>query len=182
MVMRNKEVLEGNIFSKGNQELTITGIPGTILLVQRDAITTEMSMIELADKRRVPGARTNSGEFNAVIQMAHDATRIAMMIWYDRCLDRGNGISPNYKRNGLLRYKRLFQGAPATGYSGAGNAGTNFELRVKGLWVMKLEYPEFDMAGGDEGDSDAHIPITFCYDDVEPVAELVANASTITDF
>lgn len=172
MVMRNKGVLEGNIFSKGNQTLVVAGISEPLLLIQRDAIPTEMSMIELADKRRVPGARTNSGEFNAVVQLAHDQIRDSMLLWFSNCLDRGNGISPNYKRDGILTYNRLFKGNPATEYAGAGRQGQPFQLRLIGLWVMKLEFPEFDMASGDEGDSDAHVTVSFCFDDVEPVGRL----------
>lgn len=163
-MQRNKGVLEGNIFHANNQTLTIQGIPSPVKLIQRDAITVEQEVIELPDKRQVPSGRNNFGDFNAQIQLADDATREAILAWEDLCKDRGNGISPSYKRDGILTYVRLFQGSPGTEFAGAGSAGDPFKVRIIGMWIKSVEYPEFTMEGQDH----SVLTVGFCYDDVEP--------------
>lgn len=165
MQQRYKNVLEGNTFIKINQELIIQGLPGPVMVLSRDAITVEMNKVDLADKTQVPGGRNNAGEFNATIQLADDSTREGFLEWYRGSQDSGRGISPNYKRDGMIRYRRLFEGTPAAEYQGAGKAGRPFILKMKGLWVRSMEFPEFDMSGGDEGDSDAALQVTICFDD-----------------
>ncbi len=164
-MQRNKLVLEGNIYHTNDQRLVVTGMPAPLLLVQRDAIKVEQDIIEMKDKRNVPTGRNNAGEFNCIIQLAHDTTREAMLAWYDLCLDHGNGISATYKRDAMLTYRRLFRGNPGTEFSGAGSPGGDFQLRIIGLFVKSLEFPEFTMDGAE----DAEVPCAFSYDDVEPI-------------
>ena len=179
-VQYNKKVLEGNIFSKGNQTLTIVGL-GTLsnkplTILSRDAITIEQSTIELADKTQVPGGRNNFGEFNVVIQLALDSHRQEMIKWYHQCLNRRGGqnaalgINPDYKKTGILKFLRHFSGAPSAEalQAGSGSAGAPYELTIRGLWPKSLEFPEFSMSDGDEGDADAQMTLSLCFDDVEP--------------
>lgn len=167
MMQYNKGVLEGNVFTKGNQRLTITGLP-TLTLISRDAITVEQGMIELADKTRIPGGRNASGEFNVVAQLANDSDREAFLNWYNMCLNYGRGINPNYKRDALLTFMRHFEGSPDTEFRGAGKRGEPFTLKLIGTWPQSIEFPEYSLSDGDEGDADAHITIKLCFDDVDP--------------
>lgn len=148
----NKGVLEQNIFTKGKQELKVLGMD-KVYLITRDAIAIEQGVIELADKTKVPGGRTNSGEFGCTFQLASDAARSWFNNWYKQCLDTQNGADPNCKKNGSITYYRNFKGQLTE---------TNIELL--GLFITKLELPDFDMSGGDEGDSDAHVTATLSYD------------------
>lgn len=164
-MQRNKGVLEGNAFTNTNQTLVIQGIDRPLILTQRDAITMEMAMIETPDKRQLPSGRNNAGEFNAQFALSDDEPRAAMMEWYRMCMDFGRGVNPNYKRNGILTYNRLFQGSPAADFAGAGRMGQPFKLKLIGLWVRSLEFGEFDMSSDGELSTSTAI---FCFDDVEP--------------
>lgn len=176
----NKKVLEGNIFSKANQTLTIVGL-GTLsnrplTILSRDEITLEQPTIELADKTQVPGGRNNFGEFNLVIQLALDSHRQEMIKWYNECLNiRGGlntsqGINPDYKKTGIIRFLRHFSGAPSAEAqdAGSGQAGRPFEIILRGIWPKSLGFPEYSMSDGDEGDADAQLTLSICYDDLEP--------------
>lgn len=165
VIQRNKGVLEGNIFHSNNQRLIITGIPESIQIVQRDEISIEQDMIELQDKRNVPSGRNNPGEFNAQLQLASDITRDSMAAWYSLCLDRGQGISPNYKRQATLTYNRLFNGSPGSDYVGAGSNAAPFQLRIIGLWCRTMSFPEFTMESAEH----SLLTVGFSYDDVEPI-------------
>lgn len=173
-MQRNKGVLEPNSFTNTNQILVVQGIPSPIILTQRDAIPMEMAMIETPDKRRLPSGRNNSGEFNAAFALADDPVRTSMVAWYRMSRDLGQGISPNYKRDGMLTYNRLFEGSPSSEFAGAGRQGNPFKLRLIGLWIMKLEFSEFDMS------SDGEIATgtaTFCFDDVDPDEDSVGRST-----
>jgi len=163
----NKGVLEGNIFSKGNQRLVIRGMPA-LTLISRDAITLEQGVIDLADKTKVPGGRNNSGEFNVVAQLANDTDREAFLGWYNQCLNYGQGIDANYKRDALLTFDRHFQGAPDSEFSGAGKRGDPFQVKLIGIWPKSLEFPDYSLSDGDEGDADSHMTIGICFDDLQP--------------
>lgn len=166
MVMqRNKSVMEGNIFHSNNQRLVITGIPGGIMIVQRDAISIEQDVVELQDKRKVPSGRNNPGEFNAQLQLASDITRNSMAAWYSLCLDPGQGISPNYKRQAVISYERLFTGSPGSDYQGSGNDLKRFQIKLIGVWCKSMEFPEFTM----DGTEHSLLSVGFCFDDVEPI-------------
>ena len=175
----NKKVLEGNIFSKGNQTLTIKGMLNEkpLVILSRDEITLEQSVIELADKTQVPGGRNNFGEFNLVVQLAMDDHRREMFRWYEQCLNKrggaansNEGIDPNYKRTGSIIYRRQFTGAPSSEFveAGAGSNLENFTLDLIGIWPKSMAFPEFSMSDGDEGDSDSMLTMSLCYDDIRP--------------
>lgn len=150
----NKGVLEQNIFTKGKQVLEFAGAPQGIILITRDAIAIEQGVIELADKTKVPGGRTNAGEFGCTFQLASDVARGWFRDWYNQCTDTGEGAKTASKKNGTLIYFRNFE------------SKTNRELKITliGMFPTKLEFPELDMSGGDEGDSDAHVTATMSYD------------------
>jgi hypothetical protein len=151
----NKGVLEQNIFTKGKQTLELEGFNGDLLLITRDAIAIEQGVIELADKTKVPGGRTNAGEFGCTFQLASDELRDWFNSWYRKCLDQGSGADSTCKKTGSVIFYRNFN---------SNNLKSNTELALAGLFLTKLEFPEFDMSGGDEGDSDAHVTCTMSYD------------------
>lgn len=174
MVMqRNKSVMEGNIFHSNNQRLNITGIPEGMQIVQRDAISIEQDVVELQDKRKVPSGRNNPGEFNAQLQLASDVTRNSMLAWYSLCLDPGQGISPNYKRQATLSYERLFSGSPGSDYEGSGNNLQRFQLKIIGLWCKSIEFPEFTM----DGTEHSLMSVGFCFDDIDPVFDQAVTSA-----
>ena len=171
-IQRNKNVLEANILPKGNQTLVVPQMPAPLRLVSRGEITDEIGVIETKDKRKLPGGRTNPGEFEAQVQLGDDEMRDAVLRWYEMCKDRGRGVNPNYKRDGILTYSRLFEGSPASEFAGAGRRGQAFKRKILGLWPSKVVYPEFDMEGGHEGDADTYLNITLQYDAVEAVGRI----------
>jgi hypothetical protein len=148
----NKGVLEQNIFTKGKQVLEIAGMD-KVYLITRDAIAIEQGVIELADKTKVPGGRTNSGEFGCTFQLASDEARKYFDDWYEKCIDSGDGAAEDCKREGKIIFYRNFK-----------SQKEKVEIQLLGLFVTKLEFPELDMSGGDEGDSDAHVTCTMSYD------------------
>ncbi len=166
-IQRNKGVLEANIFPKGNQTLVVPKMPAPLRLVSRGEITDEVGVIETKDKRKMPGGRTNPGEFDAQVQLGDDEMRRAVLDWFEMSKDRGRGVNPNYKRDGILTYYRLFEGSPASEFAGAGRRGQAYKKKLLGLWISKATYPEFDMEGGHEGDADTYLNLTFQYDAVE---------------
>lgn len=149
----NKGVLEQNIFTKGKQVLRILNM-SDVILITRDAIAIEQGVIELADKTKVPGGRTNAGEFGCTFQLASDKAREYFDSWYIQCTDRGSGADVTCKRNGDITFYRNF------------NTSEQKEVKIQllGLFITKMEFPELDMSGGDEGDSDAHVTATMSYD------------------
>lgn len=149
----NKGVLETNIFTKGKQVLEIVGMD-KVILITRDAIAMEQGVIELADKSKVPGGRTNAGEFGCTFQLASDVARDWFNNWYKECLDTGAGADEKCKKNGKVVFYRNFKSQTAK----------RVVIELNGLFVTKLEFPELDMSGGDEGDSDAHVTATMSYD------------------
>ena len=160
----NKGVLESNIFTKGKQVLEIDKMIG-VILITRDAIAIEQGVIELADKTKVPGGRSNSGEFSCTFQLASDAARNWFNNWYNECIDQGNGANKDCKKEGKISYYRNFQTA----------ANNTVLVSLRGLFVTKLEFPELDMSGGDEGDSDAHVTATLSYDMATLGEELIVG-------
>lgn len=149
----NKGVLEQNIFTKGKQVLQFLGTSQEIILITRDAIAIEQGVIELADKTKVPGTRTNAGEFGCTFQLASDVARVWFKEWYNECIDTGSGAKTTCKKNGKLVYYRNFE-----------SNNRELEIELFGLFPTKMEFPELDMSGGDEGDSDAHVTATMSYD------------------
>lgn len=150
----NKGVLEQNIFTKGKQVLQFAGKQEEIILITRDAIAIEQGVIELADKTKVPGGRTNAGEFGCTFQLASNVARTWFKNWYEECRDKGAGANANCKKNGTLIFYRNF----------ASTIDRELRIELIGLFPTKLEFPELDMSGGDEGDSDAHVTATMSYD------------------
>jgi hypothetical protein len=148
----NKGILEQNIFTKGKQILDIQGMD-KVYLITRDAIAIEQGVIELADKTKVPGGRTNAGEFGCTFQLASDQAREYFDAWYQQCIDSKDGADENCKRSGKLIYYRNFK-----------SQKKEVQIQLKGLFITKMEFPELDMSGGDEGDSDAHVTATMSYD------------------
>jgi hypothetical protein len=165
-IQLNKAVLEQNIFTKANQTLTITGL-GRMLILSRDAITLEQPTIELADKTNVPGGRNNPGEFNCVVQLAHDDMRRKMISWYHQCLNYGNGVNPNYKKPALLTFNRHFQGAPDAQFGNGSSARNPLNITILGTWPKSCEIPEYSMSDGDDGDADCQLTLNLSYDDLE---------------
>lgn len=153
----NKGLLEQNIFTKGKNVLEISGM-NKVYLITRDAIAIEQGVIELADKTKVPGGRTNAGEFGCTFQLASDEARDWFTKWYQECIDTGAGADSACKKTGKLIFYRNFK-----------SQKRKAEYELFGLFITKLELPELDMAGGDEGDSDAHVTATMSYDMVKPV-------------
>jgi len=164
MEQRGKAVLQGNDFLKINQELTVSNL-GVLRVLTRDAITVEQSKVDLADKTQVPGGRNAAGEFNITLQLADDPMRAKFLEWYEQSIDQGRGISPNYKKDGLIRYKRLYRSNPAADMMNVGTAGEPFEIKLIGLWVRSLEFPDYDLSGGDEGDASSVLTCVMCFDD-----------------
>jgi len=164
-IERNKHVLEGNAFPKGKTEIIVAGMPGPLVLTSFGDLTREVGVIELKDKRQIPGGRTAPGEFEASVQLALDPMRDALLSWSEMAIDRGSGVDPNYKRDAVITYVRHFQGSPASETAGAGNRGTSFKLKAVGLWIQKVVFPGGDMEGGHEGgDADSILQLTFKYD------------------
>lgn len=149
----NKGVLEQNIFTKGKQVLEIDGMSDKIYLITRDAIAIEQGVIELADKTKVPGGRTNSGEFGCTFQLASNEARDYFNQWYTSTLDQGSGADPKCKKEGTIVFYRNFNAQ-----------AQQVKIKLLGLFPTKMEFPELDMSGGDEGDSDAHVTATMSYD------------------
>jgi hypothetical protein len=155
-----KGVLVQNVFTKGNQQLIIANSKLEILVLTRDAIALEMGVIELADRTKIPGGRTYAGEFTSTIQLGNNALRDYFETWYEQSINTPKRDAKDFKRDGELVYIR--HNLDATGTEGGSAA--NLPILLKGMFVSKLEYPEFDMAGGDEGDADATLNVTFQYD------------------
>jgi len=158
-----KGVLTPNIFSKGNQALVLSGVEsriGDIIIVTRDAIAVEMGVIELADKTKVPGGRTNAGEFTMTVQLANDRLRGMFQNWYQSGINRPSRTATEFKKDGHITYFRHNTDATAV----YGGSAADLDIYLKGMFCSKLEYPDFDLAGGDEGDADSMLTVTVQYD------------------
>lgn len=156
-----KGILVQNIYTKGNQVMVLSNSKiGDVTILTRDAISLEQGVIELADRTKVPGGRTYAGEFTATIQLANDSVRDFFEDWYRSSISTKERTAVNFKKDGYIKYLR--HNTDNTGTEGGSNKDLTIDL--KGLFVSKIEYPEFDMAGGDEGDADSMLTITFQYD------------------
>lgn len=164
MEQRGKAVLQANDFLKINQELTVSNL-GILRVLTRDAITVEQSKVDLADKTQVPGGRNAAGEFNITLQLADDPMRDRFLEWYEQSIDQGSGISPNYKKDGFIRYRRLYNSNPRSTMMNIGQPGEPFAIKLVGLWVRSLEFPDYDLSGGDEGDASCILTCVMCFDD-----------------
>jgi hypothetical protein len=162
-----KRRLEGNVTLKANQSFTVQGMnDAKNILITRDAISTEIGVIELPDQTRVPGGRQKSGDFSITLQFCNDQDRNAYARWYNQCIapsrDDHAGISPYYKRTAELTYYRLFSGDPG-GY----DSGTDLKpvhVKLFGCWPSTMELPEGDI-DSDDGDAYCTLNMTINFDE-----------------
>jgi hypothetical protein len=156
-----KGVLVQNIFTKGNQLLQISNSKiGDIIVLTRDAIALEMGVIELADRTKVPGGRTYAGEFTATVQLGNNQVRNFFETWYEDSINTPKRDAKEFKREGFIKYVR--HNLDSSTAQGGGDK--DLGIYLKGIFCSKIEYPEFDMSGGDEGDADATLNVTIQYD------------------
>ena len=164
MSIRIKQVLEGNVLRKSQGELLIDGLETAgIIHITFGDIASEMDVIELPDRTKVPTGIGNAGEFDVEIQLAHRESLNAYISWAMMGRDRStDGLNPQYKRNGTIIYHRLFQGG---GETAAGRALPNERVRLFGMFVQNYTLPGMEMDSTD----DNRLALTLSYDDVLPM-------------
>lgn len=164
MSIKVKQVLEGNVLRKSQGEILIEGLESAgIIHITFGDLTSEQESIELPDGTLVPTGIEKPGEFEVEIQLAHQESLNAYMVWAMQARDRSsNGVDPQYKRNATITYHRLFQGGGSTV---AGRALPNERNRITGVWVKSFTLPGGEM----DSTEDNRMSLTLCYDAILPM-------------
>lgn len=169
-----RSVLNQNAILKGKYRFVVAGLDEANQVISVGDIESEVSAVEREDKTKVSAGRTGGGETDVVLDFASDEARNAYINWHKQCIDRAGstsdddlsiksdtingvirGVDPNYKRDAVLIYHRLY------------DSGSNLEKPVKisliGCWARKISATGVEMNSEDA----AQLTITICYDDVE---------------
>lgn len=168
-----KSTLEQNILRKAKQRFIVQNLPEVVVL-QRGSLDVGVGAIELPDGTKVSGGRVEPGEFTVTLQFADDLARGAYIGWFKQAVDVNGqqGVNPNYKRNGSIRFLRAIgpnqqvNVSPAYGKMNA----PEVTVMVYGLWCMKYTVPEADIDATD-GDGDTTIECTLSYDSAEVIID-----------
>jgi hypothetical protein len=186
-----KATLSKNPFPQNKQRFIVEGMTNSANIITRDNITIEINTAERPDKTVIPIGRVNSGEFNITLDFADNDTRYEYINWFQRCIDRATttsvsaisgqggltgvlqgdtttagliiGIDPDYKKNAVIVYHRLFQEIGVL----------PVKLKLAGCFPKSLTAPDFDMDGEDM----ATLEMSISYDDAE-----IVQATAITTY
>lgn len=169
-----RSVLNQNAILKGKYRFIVAGLDEANKVISVGDIESEVSAVEREDKTKVTGGRTGGGETDVVLDFASDEARNAYVAWHKQCIDRAGGSSddglsiqsdeingsvigvhPNYKRDAMVIYHRL--------YKSDNNLEKPVKIRLLGCWARKVSASGVEMNSEDA----AQLTVTICYDDVE---------------
>lgn len=128
-------VVEPNHAPMNRFELIVIGLP-TIFFVKTEGLEEELEVVDLPDRTQASGGNTKPIEFTAESMVHHLVEKAAMEVWFNE----GKGdVTPTYKKNGTLLYKRIDGGLAST-------------LILSQLFIKKRKYPDGDVENpGDPG-------------------------------
>ena len=160
-----KSTMQQNILKKAKQRFIVTDLP-PVIVITRGTIDVGTGAINLPDGTKVAGGRVEPGEFTVTLQFGDDEARKAYIGWFNQAKDSGDdGINPNYKRNGEIRFLRSYKGSPSGGLFNRNDVG-DVTAFVYGIWCQKYTIPDADIDAAD-GDGFTTLECTLSYDDAE---------------
>lgn len=128
--------MSANPYLMQNQQFIVEGLPA-VRIITRDKVKSEIDKIERPDKTIVPSGRINPGTFNVTLDFADNEARAAFINWKNMAIDNGQGVNPQYKKNALIVFGRLYQDSTGT--------DKEFKQRLLGCFPLSATIPDSDI-------------------------------------